>query len=191
MYDGGDVPILHGSLSLCLFITRCKRGGGWAGSGVQVSTHAKPSFPRRGTVAPKMPRQSPLVDASVPATEPRQQVVRAPRHPSHRGQGRHGCSRRRTCGGGPRRRPMRLAEPRQRQLQDRRRCTSRPRRRSDAMPRIVPSPRITPCDESWDCMHRPMETSVLGVCERSDILAVSEKAKCRNEDVSVDFGFER
>ena len=129
-YDGGDVPILHGSLSLCLFITRCKRGGGGAGSGVQVSTHAKPSFPRRGTVAPKMPRQSPLVDASVPATEPRQQVVRAPRHPSHRGQGRHGCSRRRTCGGGPRRWPMRLAEPRQRQLQDRRRCTSRPRRRS-------------------------------------------------------------
>ena len=32
-YDGGDVPILHGSLSLCLFITRCKRGGGGQGPG--------------------------------------------------------------------------------------------------------------------------------------------------------------
>ena len=45
-----------------------------------------------------------------------------------------------------------------------------------AMLRIVPSPRIAPCDENWNRMHRPMETSVLGVCERSDIVAVSETA---------------
>ena len=42
-----------------------------------------------------------------------------------------------------------------------------------AMLRIVPSPRIAPCDENWNRMHRPMETSVLGVCERSDIVAVT------------------
>ena len=42
-----------------------------------------------------------------------------------------------------------------------------------AMLRIVPPPRITPCVESWDRMHRPMEMSVLGVCERSDIVAVT------------------
>ena len=129
MYDCGDVPILHGSLSCCLFITRCKREGG-AGSGVQVSTHAKPSFPRRGTVPLKMPRQASPVDASVSATEPRQQVVRAWRRPSHHGQGRRGCTRRRKCAGGPPRRPMRLAKPRQMQLHDQHRRTSRPRRRS-------------------------------------------------------------
>ena len=105
------------------------RGGG-AGSGVQVSTHAKPSFPRRGTVPLKMPRQASPVDASVSATEPRQQVVRAWRRPSHHGQGRRGCTRRRKCAGGPPRRPMRLAKPRQMQLHDQHRRTSRPRRRS-------------------------------------------------------------
>ena len=43
-----------------------------------------------------------------------------------------------------------------------------------AMLRIVPPTRIAPCVENWDRTHRPMETSVLGVCERSDIVAVSE-----------------
>ena len=131
-YDCGDVPILHGSLSCCLFITRCKREGGGRvrGSSFNACKAELPSFPRRGTVPPKMPKQSSPVDASVPATEPRQQVVRAWRRPSHRVQECHGCARRRKCARGPLRRPMCLAKPRQRQLQDRRRRTSRPRRRS-------------------------------------------------------------
>ena len=36
--------------------------------------------------------------------------------------------------------------------------------------------RIAPCVENWDRMHRPMEMSVLGVCERSDIVAVTKSA---------------
>ena len=43
-----------------------------------------------------------------------------------------------------------------------------------AMLRIVPPPRIAPCDENWDRMRRQMEMSVLGVCERSDIVAVTK-----------------
>ena len=129
-YDCGDVPILHGSLSCCLFITRCKREGGGAGPGFKfqrmqsrVSRAVARSLPKY------MPRQASPVDASVPATEPRQQVVRAWRRPSHRGQGRRGCARRRKCARGPLRQPMRVAKPRQRQLQDRSLRTSRPRRR--------------------------------------------------------------
>ena len=43
-----------------------------------------------------------------------------------------------------------------------------------AMLRTVLPPRIALCDENWDRMHRPMETSVLGVRERSDIVAVTK-----------------
>ena len=60
----GDVPILHGSLSCCLFITRCKREGGgrvrgssfnackaefpapWHGPSQNAQTNLRPSTPR-------------------------------------------------------------------------------------------------------------------------------------------------
>ena len=172
-YDCGDVPILHGSLSCCLFIMRCKRGGGGRGRGSSFNACKAelPSFPRRGTVPPKMPKQSSPVDASVPATEPRQQVVRAWRRPSHRVQECRGCARRRKCARG--KRPATEANvPREAATK----AIAGPAPPHVAastslamLPTVLP-PRIAPRDENWDRMHRPMETSVLGVRERSDIV---------------------
>ena len=171
MYDCGDVPILHGSLSWCLFITRCKREGG-AGSGVQVSTHAKPSFSRRGTVPSQnaqtsvarrrlgaghgaTPASRPRVEASV-SSWPRTSWMRTPSQMRKRA-------------------AMAANAPREAATNAIAGAASPHVAASTslAMLRIVPPPRIAPCDENWDRMRRPMEMSVLGVCERSDIVAVT------------------
>ena len=171
MYDCGDVPILHGSLSCCLFITRCKREGGGRVRGSSFnackaefpapwhgpSQNAQTSLARRrlGVGHGATPASRPRVEASV-SSWPRTPWMHTPSQ--------------------MRRRPATAANaPREAATN----AIARPASphvaasTSLAMLRIVPPPRITPCVESWDRMHRPMEMSVLGVCERSDIVAVT------------------
>ena len=172
MYDCGDVPILHGSLSWCLFITRCKREGGgrvrgssfnackaessapWHG----LSQNAQTSVARRrlGAGHGATPASRPRVEASV-SSWPRTSWMRTPSQMRKRA-------------------AMAANAPREAATNAIAGAASPHVAASTslAMLRIVPPPRIAPCDENWDRMRRQMEMSVLGVCERSDIVAVTK-----------------
>ena len=163
----------------CLFITRCKREGGGRVRGSSFnackaefpapwhgpSQNAQTSLARRrlGVGHGATPASRPRVEASV-SSWPRTPWMHTPSQ--------------------MRRRPATAANaPREAATN----AIARPASphvaasTSLVMLRIVPPPRIAPCVEHRDRMHRPMETSVLGVCERSDIVAVTKTSLGRHE----------